>query len=116
MDYRFINTEYLETVTGGDKDILSEIVGIFHSQIIEIHNDMRSSYEKNDFHSLAMLAHKAKSSVAIMGMNDLAAVLKTFELEAKESKNSEKYPGYIERYENDTKEAVLELDNYVNNL
>jgi HPt (histidine-containing phosphotransfer) domain-containing protein len=116
MDYRFINTEYLETVTGGDKEILSEIVGIFRSQIVEISTQMRSCQLNKDFHSLSMLAHKAKSSVAIMGMNDLAAVLKTFELEAKDGKNSEKYSGYIERYDKETKEAVLELDNYINNL
>ncbi len=116
MEYRFINTEYLETVTGGDKEILSEIVGIFKSQIVEIHSQMMSFHSKNDFHSLGMLAHKAKSSVAIMGMNELATLLKTFELEAKEGKNVEKYSGYIEKYEKDSKEAVLELEQYINNL
>jgi HPt (histidine-containing phosphotransfer) domain-containing protein len=116
MNYRFINTEYLETVTGGDKEILSEIVAIFRSQIVEIHDQMKLSHANNDSHSLGMLAHKAKSSVAIMGMNDLAEVLRTFEIDAKEGKNSEKYTGYIERYEIETKQAVLELDNYINNL
>jgi HPt (histidine-containing phosphotransfer) domain-containing protein len=112
MDYQFINTEYLETVTGGDKEILSEIIGIFRGQIVEIHNEMNTYLSQNDYNSLAMLAHKAKSSVAIMGMNELASLLKTFELEAKEGKNADKYAGYIERYANDTKEAVLELDKY----
>jgi HPt (histidine-containing phosphotransfer) domain-containing protein len=116
MDYRFINTEYLETVSGGDKEILSEIVGIFRSQIVEIYEEMKSSHLKSDYYSLGMLAHKAKSSVAIMGMNDLAIMLKTFELEVKEGKNREDYIGYIERYKNDTQQAVLELDNYINNL
>ncbi len=116
MDYQFINTEYLDTVAGGDKDILSEIVGIFRSQVVEIYDEMLLSHSKNDFHSLAMLAHKAKSSVAIMGMNDLATMLKTFELELKEGKNRENYTGYIERYKHNTKAAVLELDNYVKNL
>jgi hypothetical protein len=51
-----------------------------------------------------------------MGMNDLAMMLKTFELELKEGKNSENYKAYIERYENETSEAVLELDYYINNL
>jgi HPt (histidine-containing phosphotransfer) domain-containing protein len=115
MKYRFINTEYLETVTGSDKEILSEIVGIFRGQIDEIYSEMKSFLLQNDYNSLAMLAHKAKSSVAIMGMNDLALMLKTFEQEAKEEKNTNKYAGYIERYANDTKEAVLELDNYTNN-
>jgi HPt (histidine-containing phosphotransfer) domain-containing protein len=116
MDYIFINTEYLDSVTGGDKEILTEIVGIFREQIVEIVNEMKSSHIKNDYHSLGMLAHKAKSSVAIMGMNDLAIMLKTFEIEAKEGRNKENFKLYIERYESDTIQAVSELDNYINNL
>jgi HPt (histidine-containing phosphotransfer) domain-containing protein len=116
MDYRFINTEYLETVTGGEKEILSEIVEIFRIQVVEICNEMKLFLKKNDYHSLAMLAHKAKSSVAIMGMNDLAVMLKTFEIELKEGKNSGNYKAYIERYENETRQGVTELDYYINNL
>ena len=116
MSYKYINTEYLETVTGGDKEILKEIVGIFSDQIVEMANEMRSLHAKDDFHSLGMLAHKAKSSVAIMGMNDLAKMLKTFELEGKEGRNKENYIMYIERYDKETKLAVLELYDYINNL
>jgi len=46
---------------------------------------MRTLHEKDDFHSLGMLVI-GKSSVAIMGMKDLADMLKTFELEGKDGK------------------------------
>jgi hypothetical protein len=65
---------------------------------------------------MGMLAHKAKSSVAIMGMNDLALMLKTFELEGKEGRNKENYLAYINRYEKDVSMALEELENYFNNL
>ena len=42
MDYKFINTEYLDSVSGGDPEIISEIVIIFKDQCIEIYNEMRS--------------------------------------------------------------------------
>lgn len=116
MEFKLINTEYLNTVTGGDKTVLSEIVGIFRAQVVEIADEMRVLLTRKDYHSLALLAHKAKSSVAIMGMNDLAAVLKRFELEGKEGKNTGSYNEYIARYVEDTKQAIIELDNYLNNL
>ena len=65
---------------------------------------------------LGLLAHKAKSSVAIMGMNDLAVMLKTFELQAKEEKESELYESYITRFKTETEAAITELDDLVNNL
>jgi len=116
MNYRLINTEYLESVSGGDKEIVSELVTLFREQIVEITNEMRSYYSRADYHSLGMLAHKAKSSVAIMGMTDLANMLKTFELEGKESKNQVNYESYINRYEKDSNEAVKELEHYISNL
>jgi HPt (histidine-containing phosphotransfer) domain-containing protein len=116
MSYKFINTEYLETVSGGDKETIMELYIIFRDQVIEIVGEMRSYYEKGDYHSLGMLAHKAKSSVAIFGMNDLAIMLKTFELEGKVGANKENYTSYIDRFERETSVAVMELSDYINNL
>ncbi len=53
--------------------------------------EMKSLLVSKNYTSLGLLAHKAKSSVAIMGMNDLAQMLKTFELQAKEGKETHLY-------------------------
>jgi HPt (histidine-containing phosphotransfer) domain-containing protein len=116
MKYRLINTEYLESVSGGDKEIVVDLITLFRDQIVEITGEMRSFYSKQDYYSLGMLAHKAKSSIAIMGMNDLATMLKTFELESKDGKNRENYESYINRYESESNEAVSELEHYITNL
>jgi len=105
MDYKFINTEYLDSVSGGDNEIIREIVVMFGEQVIEIHNQI--------YPQLGMLAHKAKSSVAIMGMESLALMLKTFELQAKEGLESEKYESYINRFAYEGGEAVKELNDLV---
>jgi HPt (histidine-containing phosphotransfer) domain-containing protein len=115
MNYKFINPEYIESVSGGDKEIISELVVIFRDQVTEIADEMKSLHSKDDYRTLGLLAHKAKSSVAIMGMNDLALMLKTFELEGKEGKNKENYQSYIERFEKEAGEAVAELEDYLNN-
>ena len=76
---------------------------------------MNSLLAEKNYTSLGLLAHKAKSSVAIMGMNDLAQMLKTFELQAKEGKESQLYDSYLTRFKSDTEEAVKELEDLINN-
>jgi HPt (histidine-containing phosphotransfer) domain-containing protein len=115
MDYKFINTEYLDSVAGGDPEISRELVSMFKEQTIEIFNEMKSLFSAKNFILLGQLAHKAKSSVAIMGMNDLAIMLKTFELQAKEGKESQLYESYISRFKTETDAAVIELEDFLMN-
>ena len=115
MDFRYINTEYLEMLSGGDFEIIRELIDMFRDQSGEISREMRSCLMNNDFSSLGKLAHKAKSSVAIVGLNGLAEMLGKFELMTKERKQTEQYEAYITRFDQETKIAVKELDQYVNN-
>ena len=116
MDYNYIKTDYLETVAGGDKELIRELVSMFSEQVAEIYTEMRTLLLEKDFKSLGLLAHKAKSSVAIMGMDKLALLLKTFELQAREGKETGQYESYISRFASDTAAAVSELDDLVRNL
>jgi HPt (histidine-containing phosphotransfer) domain-containing protein len=115
MDYKFIKTEYLEMVSGGDWGLIRELTDMFRDQVVEMHSEMISLLSEKNYHSLGMLAHKAKSSVAIMGMDDLAMMLKTFEIQAKVEKDTELYDSYVSRFGSDTKSAIVELDNLLNN-
>jgi HPt (histidine-containing phosphotransfer) domain-containing protein len=115
MDYKYIKTEYLEMVSGGDSELIRELVNMFRDQVLEMHSEMQSLLSAKKYYALGLLAHKAKSSVAIMGMDDLSEMLKTFEIQAKEGKEPEQYESYIAKFANDTKEAITELDDLVNN-
>lgn len=116
MNYKFINTDYLNSVSGGDRDISGEIISMFRDQSIEIHKEMVLNLSKKNYPYLGQLAHKAKSSVAIMGMNDLAAILKSFELQAKDGSEADLYESYILRFKSDTDAAVIELEDYLDKL
>jgi HPt (histidine-containing phosphotransfer) domain-containing protein len=115
MDYKFINMEYLDSVSAGDPMIINEILVIFREQSVEIYNEMKSHLASKNYTSLGLLAHKAKSSVAIMGMNDLADMLKTLELQAREGKETQLYEAYLERFISETQEAIIELEDLINN-
>jgi HPt (histidine-containing phosphotransfer) domain-containing protein len=113
MDYKFINTEYLDSVSGGDPEIICELVTLFKEQAAEISAEMKSLLTSGSYKLLGLLAHKAKSSVSIMGMDDLAAMLKTFELQAKEEKEPQLYESYILRFQAETTGAITELEDLV---
>jgi HPt (histidine-containing phosphotransfer) domain-containing protein len=116
MDYKYIKTEYLEMVAGGDSNLLMELVGLFRDQVSEFKHEMKTLLEEKNYKALGNLAHKAKSSVAIMGMDSLSNMLKMFELQANEEKNYDMYESYIQRFENDTSGALDELDSLIKKM
>jgi HPt (histidine-containing phosphotransfer) domain-containing protein len=100
-------------VTGGDKSISAELIDIFRQQIREFSETMKDLHASGSFSELGQLAHKAKSSVAIMGMTNLAALLKEMELDCRQGTNTQNYIGIIGKFRDETAEAVNELDDYL---
>lgn len=111
-----VNVTYLEEVCGGSKEIIKEMVGIFFDQVPEFYSEMKSLMEDKNYYDLGLLAHKAKSSVAIMGMQALAGRLKELELIAKAGERSSEYGAFIQEFYDETGKAVSELKEYINNL
>lgn len=116
MEFKIINVSYIEEVCDNSTELITEMVDIFREQISEFADEMKRFHEENNSHDLGLIAHKAKSSVAIMGMEDLANKLKELELNAKEGINTETYRYYIDEFVNQTGEALKELDNYLDTL
>jgi HPt (histidine-containing phosphotransfer) domain-containing protein len=101
---------YLKNMSGGSGEIIKEMITIFNEQSKEYIRDMQKYLDEKDYLLLGKLAHKAKSSVAIMGMNELAADLKTLEINTKEEKDVESYPACVEKFIRLTKQAMAELE------
>lgn len=116
MSTSLINVSYLEEVCGGDREIILEMIEIFREQIKEFSGEFRSLYSERKFFELGLMAHKAKSSVAIMGMEDMALKLKELEQKAKAGEDWETYQAYINEFSEQTAIAEAELEAYINNL
>ena len=113
MEYRVFKPEYLLSITGGDMETMNEIAGIFGSQVPEFVNDMKSLLGQEKYYELGLLAHKAKGSVTVLGMDETAKMLKEFELLAKAGEQKEKYSGFISRFEADTSMVMAEVEDYL---
>ena len=116
MQFKIIDISYIEEVCGGSSELISEMIDIFREQVSEFNKEMKSLYKSKKYYDLGLLAHKAKSSIAIMGMNDLADKLKELELNAKEGIKIETYSDYISDFMDQTGEALKELDSYLETL
>ena len=100
---------YLTNMSGGNTGIVKEMIAIFSEQVEEYIVDMQRHLDEKDYIAMGRLAHKAKSSVAIMGMTELAADLKTLELISKEGIDIDKYPGLVSRFVSQCQLAIVEL-------
>jgi len=103
---------YLETMTEGDKGLIRELIGIFSTQVGEYGEQMQVFRAEKNWKELSKLAHKAKSSVAIMGMKKLAEEMKQLELLAGNEENTESYSTYIDHFTSECDRAVIELQQY----
>ena len=109
-----IDLTYIREMSGDNQKIIKEMITIFLEQIPEFLDEMNSCHSSKDWHNLGMIAHKAKSSVAIMGMEKQSNDLKTLEILAKEEKDTEKYLPIIQTFEEDCKKAEEELRLIIN--
>jgi len=109
-----MNTDlnYLESMTEGNKGLIKELIGIFSTQVEEYSGQMQKFLVDQNWGELSKLAHKAKSTVAIMGMKDLSEILKQLEVLAKEGKKVDSYSEMIDHFCSECKIAVAELKLY----
>jgi len=104
---------YLTGMTGGSKEVMQEMISIFIEQVGEISDSMDKALLDKNYDNLSKLSHKAKASVSIMGMNDLATKLKELEQNAAELKEIETYPAYVDKFKNDCAIAIDELYSHI---
>jgi HPt (histidine-containing phosphotransfer) domain-containing protein len=103
-------------MSGGNKELILEMISIFSTQVKDFGSEMDELLSEKKYEQLGKLAHKAKSSVSIMGLNDLAQRLKDLENSAAQQKNIDSYAPIIDSFKNKTLEAVKELEIVAENL
>jgi HPt (histidine-containing phosphotransfer) domain-containing protein len=82
--FQYIDLTYLNSIADNNMDIIKELIEIFIDQVPEFTDGLIKSFSQNDWNQVAAIAHKAKSSVISMGMNETGNNdLKNLELLAK---------------------------------
>lgn len=112
----YTNLQYLRTITENNKEIIREMIEMFVLQVPDFVGNLNRYYENKQFSALAKEAHKAKSSLQIMGMTDLEAEMKRFQMKAIEGSDTESYLGHIHSFEHQCKMAIEELKEELKSL
>jgi HPt (histidine-containing phosphotransfer) domain-containing protein len=114
--FTYADLTYLESMSMGSNDLIVEMIQIFVDQLPEFTDGLAAHLRSGDFIALGALAHKAKSSVAVMGMESLATDLKTLELSAKAGTDPEFYPVLVDRFIEQVTVTGAELQAYATTL
>ena len=101
---------YLKTMSGGDSKFIREMIDLFREQIDEYKSIMPELLKNKDYDGLSKIAHKAKSSVAVMGMSQVAELLKELEIITIDRKEVERYESMISHFLEQSKLAIIELE------
>jgi HPt (histidine-containing phosphotransfer) domain-containing protein len=104
---------YLRTMSGGDDKFIAEMIELFREQVDEYSSMMPALLEAKDYSNLSKLAHKAKSSVAVMGMTAVSDLLRDLELLANEEREVERFGDMISEFLEQSKLAILELEQQI---
>ncbi|MCF8391433.1 MAG: Hpt domain-containing protein [Bacteroidales bacterium] len=110
------NLDYLRTMSGDSKELIVELIEIFKEQVIEFSANMQDFLDNKNFDALGKLAHKANSTVSIMGMKELSVKLKELEANTKKLKNIEEYQNSVDFFKTESHEAIKELNQYINKI
>ncbi len=113
-ELNYTNLDYIKSAAGNDQKLINEFISIFVNQVPTFINDLNTEMDSNNFDKLAKIAHTAKSSVAMMGMDELSTDMKQLEILAKEAKNKIEIEKLIRKFEIEVNKGKLELDNYLN--
>ena len=112
----YTDLSYLKEITGGESSIVQEMVEMFFAQVDEFKENLNKYLKEESWAQLGKEAHKAKSSVLIVGMEDLGKNLKKLQLLTEEEKEIETYPDYVKMFEEQCDAAIEELKEELNNL
>jgi len=110
---KYVDLSYLKEISLGNKDFIIEMIKIFENQVKEFQNLMEKYLKEKDYINFSKIAHKAKSSVNVMGIKDLAEQLKNIEEIEKVDENYNKFVEVYENFKTITQQAIEELYSYI---
>ncbi len=113
---KLIDLAVLEEMTDGSEDLLLDMIDIFIIQASAFTKEMEEAYNSGDYAKLGAIAHKAKSSVATMGITSIVGRMKEFEMLAKSGEHPEQYHEHLMVFKNTCIEAIKELQEIKSNL
>jgi HPt (histidine-containing phosphotransfer) domain-containing protein len=92
-----LDLSYLEEITGGDNEIMLEMIDIFLTESEIAIQELQTIYEQNDWQALGAQAHKLKPTLLYVGLKDIHEITLKLEKNAKQGTMSDQYELWIQQ-------------------
>lgn len=109
----FFDLSYLNQVFQGNKVLINQIIQLFLDQVPGYISEMEDTAGKGRLNELHPLAHKAKSSIAMLGMRQLEQLVLQIEFNSKNNRDLDKIPGMINQLKELTVLSCDQLQTFV---
>ncbi|MBI5218725.1 MAG: Hpt domain-containing protein [Bacteroidia bacterium] len=107
---KYVDISFLKNLTGGDNVVISEVINLFKMEVPRYIQELNTALNNKNWDELAAVAHKAKSSFALMGINDVVTDLKKLETLSKDEKNTDSISDIVKNVEAIYLSSVKELE------
>ena len=113
---KYTNINYLKQVSGGDTGIMRKAISKFLETTPDMIHQLDSQLKTQDFDQLAKTAHKLKSSVGLMGMDELQQTMQNIEFVAKSKERLDVLPVLVNRTRKMLIHSLTELEHEMETL
>ena len=79
ISFQYINLEYLETMTGGDAEMMNQMIQMLVDEIPSEIVKMQACVATKDWEDIFQLSHKLKTTLAFIGNEEINSLNKTIE-------------------------------------
>jgi HPt (histidine-containing phosphotransfer) domain-containing protein len=105
---------YLNQVFQGNREMIHNIIRLFLQQVPSYIDEMEECVRKNEPLSLHPLAHKAKSSISMLGIKDLEVDILQIEQDSKHLRNLDGLPVLVQRVRDNCNIVYQQLSEQLN--
>ncbi|MFO7878979.1 MAG: Hpt domain-containing protein [Bacteroidota bacterium] len=113
MDEKYFSVALLNKRTGYDPEVMREMFEYFSDSYTEYFDVFQKAIEEEDWKRLSETAHRAKSSVAIMGMESIRQDFNELELLAEKGQETGHYKSRIDDLRKRVEMAVRQIQEYL---
>jgi HPt (histidine-containing phosphotransfer) domain-containing protein len=109
MTFKFINLDYLDTMTGGDDSMRDEMLGMLKAEIPDELGKMTESAAASDWEEVFQISHKFKTTLSFIGYDKMIALNKTVEYCTRNKVDLHEIPQMIQSLVKMSKNVMEEL-------
>lgn len=102
---------YLNQVFQGNKQMINQIISMFIRQVPEYIYEMKDCVVRCEFDALHPLAHKAKSSIAMLGLKGMEETVLEIERHSKHGTNKHELPVLVDKVLEQCEGITSQLEN-----